>query len=699
MAGENSSTRRAFLKAGLGATALFLPVPYAWVWAQSEGALKLLRAPKKALVIGNSRYESAPLGNPANDARAMGEALNGAHFDVTVKLDAPRSELMQAVQNYTEALARQQAVGVFYFAGHGVQLAWRNYMVPVDAKLQDAGEIPKQCVELGDLLTGITKARNPLNLIILDACRDNPFGTLAGVDHKGLSQMDAPLSTLLAYATAPGNVASDGSGDNGLYTEHLLKEIRVPAAKVEDVFKRVRLQVRRRTNGQQIPWESTSLEEDFYFVPPRALATQATAEDERDRQAQETAREKQRLAEEAERQRKLEEAQKKGRLAAEEAERRRQQELAALEQKQREEEAERQRKQELALQEAQRVTEVAERQRHEEAARLEARRAQEEAERRYRDELERREQQRLAAEAERKRREEEAQREAKREVGAAERRHREEQERAEAERRQAQQPAVAVDPKELGERQYQEEFAQWEKLKNSNEPELLEAYLLRFPSGRFSELAQFQLDRVLARKGEKRIEIISDAKNPFTKGTVKADTNYKVGDVFSYREFDMLTELEKRTFRQRVASITDSEVIFGNGRFVTDLLGNTRRNGRGIEFTGSQFFIPEYSLGKRWSARWQRKMPDDGGVFDVEYDFKVVAREQVTVPAGRFDAFRIEATGYTRANNNSGTIRMRTRYWMAPGVRRFIAWEDMNRHSRGRILRSERIELVSYSQK
>jgi len=707
MAGKNTWTgRRAFLKAGLGATALFLPVPYAWVWAQSEGALKLLRAPKEALVIGNSRYAGSPLDNPANDARAIGEALKRSQFDVTVKLDAKRDEMMQAVRTYTEALARRQAVGVFFYAGHGLQLAWRNYMMPVDAQLHEANEIPTQCVELGDLLTGITKARNPLNLIILDACRDNPFGSLAGVDQKGLSQMDAPLSTLLAYATAPGNVASDGSGNNGLYTENLLKEIRVPAAKVEDVFKRVRLQVRRRTNGQQIPWESTSLEEDFYFVPPRALATQATAEDERDRREQEAAQEKQRLAEEAERQRKFEEAQKQARLAAEEAERRRQQELAALERKQREEEVERQRKQELALQEAQRVTEESERKRREEAARLEARRAQEEAERRYQEELARQEQQRLAAEAERKRKEDEALHEAKRAAEAAESRRREEIARTEAERQRAQSPGLALNPKELAERQYQEEFAQWEKIKNSAEPELLEAYLLRFPSGRFSELAQFQLDRVLARKGEKRIEIISDAKNPFTKGTVKADTNYKVGDVFRYREFDMLTQLETRSFRHRVTAITDSEVIFNEGRIVTDLLGNLRRNPRGIEFTGSQFYIPEYSLGKRWSARWQRKMPDDGGkrgnggggVFDVEYDFKVVAREQVNVPAGRFDAFRIEANGFTQANNHSGTIYLRTSYWIAPGVRRFIAWEDMNRHSLGRILRSERMELVSYAQ-
>ncbi len=694
-----SASRRAILKAGLGATALFLPAPFAWVWAQSEGTIKLMRAPKVALVIGNSNYNNSPLTNPVNDARAIGTALRNSGFDVTTKVDVPRGELAAAVQAYTQALASRQAVGVFYFAGHGLQLAWRNYMVPVDANLNAVADIQKQCVELADLVGGIAKANNPLNIVILDACRDNPFGNLTGADQKGLSQTDAPPSTLLAYATAPGNVASDGTGVNGLYTEHLLKEIAVPEAKVEDVFKRVRLQVRRRTNGQQIPWESTSLEEDFFFVPPRALAVQAELELERLRKEQEAAREKQRLAEEAERQRKLEEARKQAQIAADKAERQRKEELAALEQKRLADEAERKRQQELALKEAQRAAVESERKLREEEVRREAQRAGEEADRIYREQLARQEQQRIAEEAERKRKMDEALREARRAEEEAERRRKEEVARLEAERKRSQSPVVAVDPKALAERQYQEEFAHWEKLKNSTEPELLESYLLRFPSGRFSELAQFQLDRVLARKGEKRIEIISDTKNPFTKGTVKADTNYKVGDLFRYREFDMLTELETRTFRRHVTAITDSEVIFNEGGFVTDLLGNPRRNQRGVEITGSQFFIPEYSLGKRWSARWQRMLPDRGGVFDVDYDFKVVAREQVTVPAGRFDAFKIEATGFTPANKNSGIISLQTRYWIAPGVRRFIAWEDMNRHSRGTIRRSERIELVSYSQK
>ncbi len=685
------NTRRRFLQSGIATASIFLPTPYAWVWAQSEGAAKLLRAPKLALVIGNSSYKSSPLKNPANDARAIGEALKSGGFEVTTKLDAPHAELMQAVRAYTQTLAQRQAVGLFYFAGHGLQLAWRNYMVPVDANVRAVSDIQAQCVELGDLLAGIAKARNPLNVIILDACRDNPFGGLAGVDQKGLSQMDAPQSTLLAYATAPGNVASDGDGANGLYTEHLLREISVPEAKVEDVFKRVRLHVRRRTNGQQIPWESTSLEEDFYFVPPKTLTAVADAEAERERKQQEALREKQRLAEEAERKRKLEEAQREARLAAEEGERKRKEELAALEQKRRDEEAERKRTQELAMKEAQRVAEAAERKRREEQVLVEAKRAEEDAERRYQQELALREKQRQQAEAERKRKEEQAIQEAKRAEDEAERKRKE----AQAPRSAPASAAAKEDPDRL----FAEELAIWEKIKTSNMREPLEDYLLRYPSGRFSELAQLQLDRVLARAGERKVESMNSSANPFTKGTVRLDTSYKVGDVFRYRELDLFTKAESRTIGLRVTEIGDNEVFFNNGNLVTDALGNIIRNQK-VQFTGTQFYIPEYSVGKRWSARYQRISADWAGR-DVNYEFRVVAREQVTVPAGTFDAFKIEGQGWTSTNDGRFPIQLQARYWIAPRVRRAVVFENLNRvqNSRANYTASERVELVSYTQK
>ena len=171
-----------------------------------------------ALVIGNGAYAAAPLVNPAADARAIAERLREAGFRVTLKTDAPRRELQDAIRGFGDALARDnQAVGVFYYAGHGVQLNWRNFMLPVDARIRRPADIAAQGVDVGLLLDSLGRARNPLNLVILDACRDNPFGRDFRTDDRGLSQLDAPPGTLLAYATAPGNTADDGEGAHGLY--------------------------------------------------------------------------------------------------------------------------------------------------------------------------------------------------------------------------------------------------------------------------------------------------------------------------------------------------------------------------------------------------------------------------------------------------------------------------------------------------
>jgi hypothetical protein len=264
--------RRRLLQGGLAAGSLFLPVPWAWVWAQSEGATRLLRAPKLALVVGNAGYRNVPaLRNPGHDSAAIAEALRALGFDVTLLRDAGREATLAAIAAHAGALAAKQGVGLFYFAGHGLQLDWQNFLLPVDAKVAGAGDVPGQCVNVASLVAGLRKAANPMNVIILDACRDNPFGAGVRTAQKGLSQMDAPPGTLLAYATAPGNTADDGEGANGLYTENLLREMRVRETKIEDVFKRVRLNVRRASNGRQIPWESTSLEEDFYFFPPAEI--------------------------------------------------------------------------------------------------------------------------------------------------------------------------------------------------------------------------------------------------------------------------------------------------------------------------------------------------------------------------------------------------------------------------------------------
>lgn len=263
--GEPNRTRRRILQAGVAAGS-FLALPRPGM-AQSQATLNSL--PRLALVIGNTKYAQAPLRNPGNDATAISGELRQIGFKADLRIDAGRAQMADAVQAFSNELSKTKGVGLFYYAGHGVQLAWNNYLIPVDAVIERPEDIRDKAVELNSLLQGLVTARNPMNVIILDACRDNPFGTEVSIEPKGLSQFDAPPGSLLAYATSPGHTAGDGDGANGLYTEYLLREIKVPEAKIEDIFKRVRLNVRLKSEGQQIPWESTSLEEDFYFQPPR----------------------------------------------------------------------------------------------------------------------------------------------------------------------------------------------------------------------------------------------------------------------------------------------------------------------------------------------------------------------------------------------------------------------------------------------
>lgn len=233
-----------------------------------------------ALVIGNSAYAGAPLLNPANDARAMGDTLRGLGFTVVELRDARKEEMNAAIVKVRESLKGKQGVGMLYYAGHGLQLDWRNYMVPVNANLSKASDVVEQTIDISSVIDAFKTAGNRMNILVLDACRDNPFaGTATG---KGLAQLDAPPGTFLAYATAPGNVAEDGDvkSGNGLYTQYLLEELKKPTAAIEDVFKRVRLQVRLKSQGRQIPWESTSLEEDFYFTKGRVPAKKSDVVDE-----------------------------------------------------------------------------------------------------------------------------------------------------------------------------------------------------------------------------------------------------------------------------------------------------------------------------------------------------------------------------------------------------------------------------------
>ena len=229
---------------------------------------------RAALVIGNDAYPQNPLGSAVNDARAMAGLLTRAGFAVDLKTNATLAQMTAAIEALGQAVnGRDVGTALFYYAGHAAQLDWHNYLLPVDGDVAAAGDVRKQCVDLGLLLDRLGKARGKTALIVLDACRDDPFGRRFRPPQKGMSQYDAPAGTLLAFATAPGSVAIELVGrDNGLYTENLLRELSVPGVRLEDALKRVRLNVRLASNGKQVPWESTSLEKDIYLFPTRPLS-------------------------------------------------------------------------------------------------------------------------------------------------------------------------------------------------------------------------------------------------------------------------------------------------------------------------------------------------------------------------------------------------------------------------------------------
>jgi hypothetical protein len=220
-----------------------------------------------ALVIGNGAYPSAPLKNPVNDAKDMAAALQRLGFDVMLLTNANQQQMDSSVREFGLKL-RQGGAGLFYYAGHGLQVGGENYLVPVNANIQTESDVRFTCLPAGMVLGKMEDARNDLNIIILDACRNNPFARSFRSAEQGLAKMDAPTGSLISYATAPGSVASDGAGRNGLFTQHLLKNMATPGLSVEEMFKRVRQSVVADTNRKQVPWEASSLIGQFYFSSP-----------------------------------------------------------------------------------------------------------------------------------------------------------------------------------------------------------------------------------------------------------------------------------------------------------------------------------------------------------------------------------------------------------------------------------------------
>jgi uncharacterized caspase-like protein len=219
-----------------------------------------------ALVIGNGAYPSGPLKNPVNDARDIAAALRNLGFEVILRENATLRQMEEGVDELWKRL-RGGGAGLFFFAGHGLQVAGRNYLVPVDARLVVEQDVKYRCMDAGLVLGRMEDAGNGLNIVILDACRNNPYARSFRSASEGLAKMDAPKGSLIAYATAPDSVAADGLGRNGIYTGQLLRHMRTPGLSIEDLFKRVRVGVLGETSDRQVPWESSSLTGNFSFNP------------------------------------------------------------------------------------------------------------------------------------------------------------------------------------------------------------------------------------------------------------------------------------------------------------------------------------------------------------------------------------------------------------------------------------------------
>lgn len=232
-----------------------------------------------ALVVGNGAYRTAPLKNPINDAQAVAGQLKALGFEVMLHGDTGLRELIEAMRRFS-VRAPDFAVRLVFYAGHGIQVKGRNYLLPVDTDIQGEDEVPGKSADVNELLDRLGQIRQGVNIVILDACRSNPFagGSVIGSDGRkiryrgatpsGLAAVAVPLGTMVAFSTAPGGVALDSANEkNSVYVKHLLSNLRTPGMPVELLFKQVRLGVAGETARAQVPWESSSLTGEFCFRP------------------------------------------------------------------------------------------------------------------------------------------------------------------------------------------------------------------------------------------------------------------------------------------------------------------------------------------------------------------------------------------------------------------------------------------------
>jgi hypothetical protein len=237
-----------------------------------------------ALVIGQSNYHSVvALPNPANDAGAMSRLLGDAGFDVTSAADLSQNEMREKVSDFAAKVAAKgpDTVALVFYAGHGLQIDGENFLVPVDVDPKREADIPLQAIRLNDVLNTLTSVPSKTRILLLDACRNNPFPAINGTTGRGLAIVDAKTGapgTFMSFSTSPGAEAEDGSGADSPYTTALLSAAKEPGLSIEETFKRVRVSVNKVTEGRQTPWDSSSLTDDFrFFSGPSAPAPKPVA--------------------------------------------------------------------------------------------------------------------------------------------------------------------------------------------------------------------------------------------------------------------------------------------------------------------------------------------------------------------------------------------------------------------------------------
>jgi len=224
---------------------------------------------RTALIIGNSQYDVGRLKNPTNDASDMADVMRRLGFLVILKKNAKQREIEEAIREFGHQL-KKGGVGLFFYAGHGLQIAGKNYLIPIGASIETETDAKYNAIDVEMVLDQMANAKNTMNIVILDACRDNPLRRSMRSTGRGLAIIsNAPQGTFITYSTSPGMTAADGVGRNSPYTSALLKFITIPGLPIEKVFKSARQRLAQETKNKQIPWELSSLQGEFYFVPER----------------------------------------------------------------------------------------------------------------------------------------------------------------------------------------------------------------------------------------------------------------------------------------------------------------------------------------------------------------------------------------------------------------------------------------------